>query len=616
MKKRYLFAAAILLPAQSTFASEFGPLTVVVTASRTAETIEDTLAAVTVITRQEIQRQQAKSVEDVLKGLAGINISNNGGAGKATSIFLRGTESDHLLVLIDGVKVGSATLGTTAFQHIPVEQIERIEIVRGPLSSLYGSEAIGGVLQIFTRKGGGEARPFLSVGVGSFNTYNASLGVSGGGDRGWYSVSASGINTKGFNACSGKPFPGGAGCFTVEPDDDGYNNYSGSLRAGYQFDNGLELDAHALQAVGDTEFDGSFQNESESKQQVLGGSVKFKPVENWQLSLAAGRSKDESDNFKDGVFSTRFETTRDTVSLLNAFSIRDADLLTLGLDYQKDKVDSIMNDFSGNPTNFAVRSRDNKGLFVQYMGGFARQNLQLSLRRDDNEQFGNHNTGNAVWAVAVSNGLRFKASYGTAFKAPTFNELYFPGFGNAALRPEESKSVEFALSGNANWGSWSTHVFETNIDNLIAFDASTFAPANIGQARIRGFEAVLNGHTRLFNLTTNITLLDPENRSSGANSGNVLPRRAKQTLRFDVSHQMGRHTFGATLVAQGERYDDLANTRKLSGYATVDLRVEHTLTQNWLVLARIENVLDKEYETAAFFNQPGRAYYITLRYQP
>ncbi len=608
MKNRSLLAATLLLSIQSTFASEFDPLEIVVTASRTAETAQDTLATVTVITRQEIQKQQANSIQDVLKGLAGISIANSGGAGKATSIFLRGTESDHLLVLIDGVKVGSATLGTTAFEHIPIEQIERIEIVRGPLSSLYGSEAIGGVLQIFTRKGGGETRPFLSVGVGSFNTYNASVGVSGGGERAWYSVSASGTSSKGFDACRGKPFPDGAGCFTVEPDDDGYSNYSGSLRAGYQFDSGLELDVHALHTVADTEFDSDFQNESDTVQQIFGGSAKFKPVETWQVSLAAGRSKDESDNFKDGVFSSSFDNKRDSVSLLNVFSIRDQNLFTIGLDYQQDKVAST--------TDYAVNSRDNKGIFTQYIGSFDRQSLQLSLRQDDNEQFGEHNTGNAAWGYTTSKGLHFKASYGTAFKAPTFNELYFPGFGNAALRPEESKSMEFSLSGNANWGGWSTNIFETKIDNLIAFDSSTFAPANIGQARIRGAEAVLNTQLKTLDLTTNITLLDPENRSIGANSGNVLPRRAKQTLRFDAAYQMGRHTFGATLIAQDKRYDDLANSRQLSGYATLDLRVEHVLTQNWLVQARIENVLDKEYETAAFFNQPERSYYITLRYQP
>jgi len=607
MKKRCLFATAILLSAQSTFASEFGPLRVVVTASRVAETTDDTLAAVSVITRDEIERQQSKSVQDVLQGLAGISITNNGGPGKATSVFLRGTESDHVLVLVDGIKVGSATLGTTAFQHIPVEQIERIEVVRGPLSSLYGSEAIGGVIQIFTRKGGGELNPFFSIGGGSYDTYNASLGLSGGGERGWFNLSASGIDTEGFNACNGKSSPGGAGCFTIEPDDDGYRNLSGSLRAGYRFEGGLEIDAHALKTKGESEFDGSFVNESESVQQVLGGSVRFSPLDVWQVTLAAGRSEDESDNFKDGSFQTRFESERDTVTFQNDISITDDHLFTLGVDYQKDRVDGT--------TAYAVSSRDNKGLFTQYQGAIAAQDIQLSLRRDDNEQFGEHNTGNAAWGYALNKGLRFKASYGTAFKAPTFNELYFPGFGNADLRPEESRSIEFGLSGRAGWGRWSSNIYETQIDDLIAFDASIFAPANIDQARIRGLEMTFAAQVEAWNFTTNFTLLDPENRSNGTNRGNVLPRRAEQSLRFDATHHVGKYTLGATLFTEGKRYDDFANTRELSGYASVDLRAEYALTKDWLLQARVENLLDKEYETAAFFNQPGRGLYMTLRYQ-
>lgn len=608
MNKPYLLAAALLLSTQSTFASEFGPLKVIVTASRTAETTDETLASVTVITRDDIERLQAKSVQSVLQGVAGINISNNGGPGKTTSIFLRGTGSDHVLVLIDGIKVGSATLGTTAFEHIPIEQIERIEVVRGPLSSLYGSEAIGGVIQIFTRKGGGELKPFFSIGGGSYDTYNASLGISGGGERGWFNLSASGIDTEGFNDCNGKPFPDGAGCFTVEPDEDGYTNLSGSLRAGYRFEDGLEVDAHALKTTGESEFDGDFVNESETVQQVFGGSARFSPVDIWKVTLAAGRSQDESENSKDGNFQTRFESERDTVSFQNDISITDYHLFTLGVDYQEDSVDGT--------TAYAITSRDNKGLFVQYLGMLAAQNLQLSLRQDDNEQFGNHNTGNVSWGYALQNGLRLKASYGTAFKAPTFNELYFPGFGNADLRPEESRSVEFGLSGNGGWGQWSSNIYETRIDDLIAFDSSIFAPANINQARIRGFEAILNSQIEDWNFTTNFTLLDPENLSEGANNGNVLPRRAEESLRFDVGHQISKYTLGATLFAEGKRYDDLANTRELSGYATLDLRAEYIFAQDWLLQGRIENIFDKVYETAAYYNQPGRGLYVTLRYQP
>lgn len=607
MKKRCLPAAALLLlVSPSAFATDIDP--VIVTATRTAQTADETLSSITVITRKEIEREQAQSVQELMRGIPGVDIANNGGPGKASSVFLRGTESDHVLVLIDGVKVGSATLGTTAFQDIPVEQIERIEIVRGPRSSLYGSEAIGGVIQIFTRKGGGALKPFFSIGGGNYQTYSGSAGVSGGGERGWFSASASGIDTEGFNACNGKPSPGGAGCFTTEPDKDGYRNLSGSLRAGYRFDNSLEMDVHALRAEGKNEFDGSFVNESESVQQVLGGTLRFSPADMWDIALTVGRSWDESDNFKDGTFLSRFDTERDTLSFQNDLSVAPDHLLTVGADYQDDRVEGT--------TAYAVSSRDNTGLFTQYQGRFGAHDVQLSLRRDDNEQFGNRDTGGAAWGYALSEGLRLTASYGTAFKAPTFNELYFPGFGNPNLRPEESDSFELGLSGKPAWGHWSINAYETRIDDLIAFDASTFAPANIDQARIRGLEAIVGTQLGGWDLNTNLTLLDPENRSGGANDGNVLPRRARQSLRLDADRNFGRYRLGATLLAAGKRYDDLANTRQLGGYATIDLRAEYALAKDWRLQARVENLLDKDYETAAFFNQPGRSLYLTLRYQP
>jgi vitamin B12 transporter len=610
MKKRYLPAAALLLLGSHSAFATLDPI--IVTATRTAQTADASLAAVTVITREELERRQAQSVQDLLRGLPGVDIANKGGPGKATSVFLRGTESDHVLVLIDGVKVGSASTGATAFQDIPVEQIERIEIVRGPRSSLYGSEAIGGVIQIFTRKGGGAAKPFFSLGGGSYRTRNASAGISGGGERGWYNLSASGIDTEGFNACNGKPSPGGAGCFTVEPDADGYRNRSGALRTGYRFANGVEVDAHLLRATGHTEFDGGFVNESQSVQQVLGGTLRFSPLDSWQLTLATGRSRDESDNFKDGAFMTRFNTERDSVSLQNDVALAADQLFTLGADYQDDRLDSTTAYAAGTRDN----PRDNKGLFAQYQGAFGTHEAQLSLRRDDNEQFGNRATGGAAWGYALRTDLRLTAAYGNAFKAPTFNELYYPGYGNSGLRPETSRSVELGLSGQSAWGRWSLNAYETRVDDLIAYDAALSAPNNIDQARIRGLEAVLGTRLDGWDLNANITLLDPENRSSGANDGNVLPRRARQSLRVDADRQFGPYAFGATLLAAGRRYDDLANTRELGGYATVDLRTEYAFAKDWRVQARIENLFDKDYETAAFYNQPGRSLFATLRYQP
>ncbi len=597
-------AVAIYIVSVSVHAEEIPQDAVVVTATRTAHTADDTLASVTVITRQDIERLQARSVEDLLRGDLGGSISNNGGPGKATSIFLRGTNSDHVLVLIDGIKVGSATLGTTAFQDIPVDQIERIEIVRGPRSSLYGSEAIGGVIQIFTRKGGGPLKPFVSLGGGSHGTYDGATGISGGGEKSWFNASVSGFHTQGINACSGSLT---AGCFTIEPDKDGYRNNSGALRGGYRFGNGTDIDVHWMRADGANMFDGSSVNESKSVQEVYGGRFRFTPMTPWQVTLLTGRSHDDSDNFKDSVFKSRFNTERDTVSLQNDVSFGASQLLTVGIDRQDDRIAST--------TAYPVTSRNNSGLFAQYQGAFGKNDLQASLRRDDNEQFGGRTTRSVAWGHGFDGGLRLIASYGTAFKAPTFNQLYFPGFGNPSLSPEESRSVEVGVNNKTDWGRWALNAFKTEIDNLIAFDA-TFTPANIDSARIRGLEAKLGSRLADWDVNTGLTWLDPENRSSGSNTGRVLPRRAQQALRVDVDRAFVPYRCGARLHAEGHRYDDLANTRRLGGYTTMDLHGEYTFVKNWLLQARIDNLFDKDYETAAFFNQPGRSFFFTLRYQP
>lgn len=322
MKKYHLPAMAALLLGSVPIA--FAGNTekpIIVTATRTAQTANESLASVTVISRKDIERQQARSVQDLLRGVPGVSIANNGGPGKNTSIFMRGTNNDHVLVMIDNIKVGSATSGTTSFQNIPIEQIERIEVVRGPRSSLYGSEAIGGVIHIFTRKGEGSSglAPSLSFGGGSYGSMNGSAGLSGRNQQGWFNLTASGQGTRGFNACNGKPSPGGAGCFTNEPDRDGYRNIAGSARAGYRFKNGLEIDANFMHSAGKTHYDGSSfsPNESNIKQQVLGGTARYSFTDMWRVSVIAGRSRENSENFQNNNFFSQFNTRRDNVTLLN-----------------------------------------------------------------------------------------------------------------------------------------------------------------------------------------------------------------------------------------------------------------------------------------------------------
>ncbi|MEW6679137.1 MAG: TonB-dependent vitamin B12 receptor [Pseudomonadota bacterium] len=611
MLSRLTPAALLLLGTPLAFASEensYALETIIVTATRTARTADETLVPVTVITRRDIERSQAQSVADLLSGQPGISVANNGGQGKATSVFLRGTNADHVLVLVDGVKIGSATTGTAAFQDIPTELIERIEIVRGPRSSLYGSEAIGGVIQIFTRKGGGSPQPAFSIGGGSHGTWQGSAALSGGaGSGGWYSLGLSAIDTDGFNACNGKPSPGGAGCFTNEPDKDGYRNLSGRLRAGWRFGNGTEAEVNWLRARGDNQYDGTTTNASESMQQVLGASLSFAPSTIWRASLRASQSQDDSDNFKDGVFKSRFNTRRDLFSWQNDIDLAKGQQLVAGVDWQDDHITSS--------TAYAVTSRSNTGVFAQYLAELGGHDVQLSARRDDNEQFGARTTGGAAWGYGLTPDLRLTASYSTAFKAPTFNQLYYPGFGNADLRPEQSRSLDVGINGKTGAGRWSLNLFETRVTDLIGFDAS-FTPVNIDSARIRGIEAVAATRFMDWDLRGNLTLLDPENQAAGANHGNVLPRRARQSLSLSADRDFGRWSAGATLRGAGRRYDNLANTIELDGYATLDLRAEYRLDKDWRLQARVENLFDKDYETAYLFNQPGRGAYLTLRYQP
>jgi vitamin B12 transporter len=601
---------------------------IIVTATRTARTADETLASVTVITREEIERRRAASVQEVLRGVPGLGVTNSGGLGKTSSVFLRGTESDQVLVLVDGLRIGSATSGTSAFEDIPIDQIERIEVVRGPRSSLYGSEAIGGVIQIFTRKGGGALKPSFSAGGGSHATYKLSGGLTGGGDRSWFNLSASRLDTGGFNACSSTIAQPG-GCFTFEPDDDGYTNNAGSARFGYRFENGLEVDAHLLHAEGENEFDQTddfdpmtfaplefFHNRSDFLQQTVGGKLRFSLLERWQVTLAGGRSLDELDSVNNPASTDVFDTQRQSASLQNDITLAPDHLLTAGFDYYKDLVESNM--------AFAETSRDNKAGFAQYQGAFNGLDWVLGVRHDANQRFGNEPTGNVTLGYTFGPPLRLTAGWGRAFKAPSFNDLYFPGFGNPTLDPERSESVELGANGTVVGVRWSLNGYYTKLDELIGIITVPFSPefpfgiraANVEEARILGLEAVASTQILGWDIAANLSLIDPEARGDGPNKGNVLPRRAEQMFRLDLDRRFGRFSVGATVYGEGRRFDDLENTRRLAGYVLVDLRAGAEIYKDLFLEGRVSNLLDKEYETTDFFNQDDTNLFVTLRYQP
>ncbi|SDW22630.1 TonB-dependent vitamin B12 receptor [Thiocapsa roseopersicina] len=612
-----LLAAAVSLPFGLPVLADTQTVTLdplVVTATRTPETEDQTLASVSVIDRAEIERRQFRSVPDALRGLPGVSVSGSGGAGQPASLFLRGTNAGHVLVLIDGVKVGSATLGTAPLQDLPIAQIERIEVVRGPRSSLYGSEAIGGVIQIFTRRGGGPLRPRFSVGAGSFDTASVAGGVSGGGEHAWFDLGANLEYTDGINACDGRAFPF-AGCGVDEPDRDGYRNLGLSARAGYEFSDKAKVDVSLLTSDNRTDFDGSVfsGNLSRSDQQVLGVEGTLRPLEPWTLILSAGRSQDSyrafyADTFVPERFVDSFETERDSFGIQNDLALIPDQLFTLGLDYQVDRISGTV--------DYTDDSRSNTGVYGQYLGSIGANEIAASVRYDDYEQFGGQTTGNAAWGYLFDQGIRVSMSYGTAFKAPTFNDLYYPGFGNPNLSPEESASLELGLTGVLPLGRWELSLYETDIDDLIAFDSVTYAPANIASARIRGFEASGTLRIQDWDLGASLTLLDPENRSSGPNQGNLLPRRPEQMVQLDLDRRFERWSAGLSLYVAGRTFDDLANSERLDGYTLLGLRAEYAITPAVSIQGRLENALDEDYQTAYLFNQPGRAFYLTLRYEP
>ena len=579
---------------------------VIVTASRTAEPLETAIASVTIITRADIDRLQPHSVDELLTGLVGVSIASNGDLGKTTSVFLRGTDSGHVLVLIDGIKIGAATTGTAAWEQLPVEQIDHIEIVRGPTSSLYGSEALGGVIQIFTRHGapGAPDLPSFEMSGGSHDTYQGEVGYSGSANAGWYNASASGLYTDGIPIClAGAPVT--AACYTTTPQH-GYWRGSGALSAAYRWADAIAT-LDLLRADGDTRYDGNIFSGDESRviQQALGATLTLTLVP-LSITLSAGQSLDRSQQYFSGTPDGFFNTRRDTLSWISQLSLTPRQRFLFGADFERDVIAS--------DTAYAVQARNDTGVFGLYRWLPGHQELQLSGRYDRNQQFGDHYTGSAQWAYRWSDALRLTASYGTAFKAPTFNDLYFPFYGDPTLRPETSHSTEVGLSGRSGVLSWAVNAYQTQINDLIEYNPVTFGAANIDRARIRGLETQLVAHLREWHVQLQVTLLDP--RDTGVNDGELLPRRAQSAARLDLDRDIGALSVGATLFASGPRFEDPANTQRLGGYGTLDVRAAWRFQPRWELQALLKNALNRDYETALYYNQPGRSAYLTLRYLP
>jgi vitamin B12 transporter len=591
----------------------------VVTATRVETPKNQLSAATTVYTRSDIERLQVKTFPDLLRGTTGIDMTQQGGDGKTTSIFMRGTDSSHVLVLIDGIKVGSATLGSTPFEFIPIDQVERVEIIRGPQSSLYGSEAIGGVIQIFTRKGGNSEKPAISLdaGGGAYDTMKSSGTVSGNWRNSWYSLGASHYNTQGFSTRPLVPNPFG-GAPLDQPDHDGYYNTAVNARLGHHFDNNAEIEASFMRSQGRNEYDGNLQDKTKFINQVAALSGSMDILDNWRSTLRLGQSFDDNDNFApNGNFSTRFNTTRWNASWLNEVTLTDEHKLILGSDYREDEAD-YRQDTTDSPNQYAVTSRYDVGVFGEYHGQFFNDHfINASLRWDKNEQFGDYVTGSVGLRSNWNYGISTFANFGNAFKAPTFNDLYWPNAGNPDLKPEESVSTEVGLAGNHAHVQWEIRAYHTNLDNLINWapaptlsDPFRWIPSNVDKAEIQGIEAEIGTQFLGWNTKLNLNLLKPEDRKTNKR----LLRRTDKTLSFDLSRSFGNFDVGANVLAQDYRFDDAENTVKVAGYVTIDLRTAYHFNKNWMLSARLNNLLDKQYQTVSLYNTADRNFFISIHY--
>ena len=613
-------ALALSLPslalAQSDDAKDLDNL--VVTATRTAITADAALAAVEVIGREQLDASSARSLPELLRGRAGITIVNQGGMGKLSTLFLRGTESDHTLFLVDGIRVGSSTSGLTSLQDIPLAQIERIEIVRGPRSSLYGADAIGGVIQVFTRRGaGGEGVHGRGrIAAGSNGLREASAGIDLRSARGGVGVDVAHQETDGINACTGFYNPltyAGAGCFIVPGthlDRDGYRNDSATVRADFAPNEAWQFDARAFRAEGHNDYDGDYQDNSDIVQQVVGGSVRWSPSDAVALKLTAGRNTDDSENYSGNAFANRYNTTRDSANLQGDFTVAAGHVVTAGFDWLRDRANVV------DPWSPFAKSRGNRAVFAQYQGTFGAHELQLSARRDDNDQFGGHGTGGIAWGMGFGEGWRVTASHATAFKAPSFNELYYPGSSNPNLDPESSRSSELSLSRSGDGWHVQANAYQTNVDDLIAWSSADFMPVNIEEARIRGVELVATARLAGWDLRGQIGTLDARNLSTGPNHGKRLARRPQRSARLDLDRNVGDWGFGISGIAEAARWDNVANTLRVGGYGTVDARVSWRFAADWTLQANLVNALDRDYQTSAWYSQPGREFALSLRWQP
>ena len=583
---------------------------VVVTATRIPQQASQSLQPVTVITADDIAQSGQQTLVEVLQARAGLEITSNGGFGQPSGVFMRGANSNQTLILIDGLRVDSVTTGATALENIPLNQIERIEVVPGPLSSLYGSEAMGGVIQIFTK--GAKYAPGInaSVGYGSFDTRSVSGGINTRINDTDLNVNAGYFITDGFDATKATiDAPGTPPAFLIHnPDLDGYHNSNYSLKIAQHFTAEHEIGATAFQSYGNTRFDSGPFTDDINRQTLSAFSLysNNQVTTLWHSFLRVGLGRDNQQI--SGAFPGYFRTTQPQFTWQNDFKLGGGSLIG-GFEY--------LNQQLASDTPYTGTHRDVRSVFGGYVGEFGPNSVQLNARNDDNSQFGNQTTGSIGYGYRLNPYLRFKASGGTAFKAPTFNDLYFPGFSNPNLQPEHSRSYETGIDVELGRQHLSLLYFDNRITDLIVLvfnpTTFTFTPENVNEARINGGEISYQGSYAGFSTSAHFTVQEPVNLTTG----NLLPRRAKHFGSASVNKNLGPFQLAAELVASGARYDSPNQdpATRMHGYAIYNLTANYAIARGWSLNLRWNNIFNRSYELVQNYNTPGSNVFFSLRYE-
>ena len=571
----------------------------VISANRTPTRADELVSDVTVITRAEIEKSLGRTLPELLSRVPGVQFSSNGGLGKNSSVNIRGSEARHTILLIDGVRYGSATTGTPVWDNIAVDMIDRIEILKGPASALYGSEAVGGVVQVFMRKGAAGFKPYGAMTLGSESHAQFSAGVTGGAGDVTYALSAQKTREAGFSATNSR-----VGIATFNPDRDGFEQNSLSGSVAYQINPSWKLDAGLVYADNISRSDDGLNRDTRysSITNVARVGLEGNVLPGWKTQLRYSLSSDTNRAIvaAPALLPSLFKTTQSQLSWQNDIDT-PIGIALLGIENLTQSVEST--------TRYAISRRDVMSFFGGLNGNSGRHAWQANMRRDNNTQFGSSTTGLVGYGFSLTPQWRVNASYGTSFVAPSFNQLYFPGFGNTTLQPEKGRNSDFGIT----WSDAGQSVKLVKYDNRIrGFITSATLPVNIPQARIDGITLAYGGTFGGLTLSASADALNPRNELTGVR----LPRRSNRQMRGAADYTAGAWTFGGTILRVGESFNDANNTQKLEGYTVGDVYANYQFSKDWNLQAKINNVTAKVYETVLGYNQPGRGVFVTLRWQP